>query len=581
MVSSTELSQLKKLRQDLEAIEAVNSSIEAKEPQIEKYREECLKQIPKPVRLSTDNAETYKKSCMKSKNKTAGILRGVMVVLVIVAVIGLIALYMSKYILAEDGYLYTPEIVDQYTGQYYHDIHWDEAEGLQDHVFTITSCDADGKLWGKFECFLDGECLGSYNFSGRIDGKSEDGYLEATIYREGWIVEPYYEDYLPEEISSIVICDDFTTVKVISSFDGSPCQVYSSAELETNLETPEIIRSYSGEYGTYEFSHDDSVGTTTITSCDPDGYVTGYFEFYDNGNYGKYSLDGYITEKHANGIVYLTLSAGEWIEQPGYYSPLEDMSMVIFDDYSSLSCYQYWMEWSDDVTVGHLGIESETDVDSETEEEPVLLKKRPLTEEERALKKLMLILIVATPIIGFILLVILKRVLKLNCLNKEELQQFNSMQELDQKNYQENKSYDARVKKRNDEAFEKTWKYRQEILADLTQTLKGLESEVRENDVLGSKDKKLDVVNYVIDILESRRADSIKEALNKYDEWVKKHDQEILDYYNRKWDEYDRKLKAQQEAEDYMNQAFHRMKLQREAEKQTDELKRIRKELER
>ena len=98
---------------------------------------------------------------------------------------------------------------------------------------------------------------------------------------------------------------------------------------------------------------------------------------------------------------------------------------------------------------------------------------------------------------------------------------------------------------------------------------------------MGSKDKKLDVVNYVIDILESRRADSIKEALNKYDEWVKKHDQEILDYYNRKWDEYDRKLKAQQEAEDYMNQAFHRMKLQREAEKQTDELKRIRKELER
>jgi len=109
------------------------------------------------------------------------------------------------------------------------------------------------------------------------------------------------------------------------------------------LYTPEILQSFSGAYRTSNVNGDAIV---TITSCDENGRISGYFEFIVDGDYGKYSIEGQITKKKNNGNLALFLDSGAWIVEHSDYVPLERMEVEIYDDYQSFECAQYSMDWS-------------------------------------------------------------------------------------------------------------------------------------------------------------------------------------------------------------------------------------------
>jgi len=581
MISSTELAQLKKLEQDLNDVDVCENLIDEYKKKKIDLEESCYENINVESPLSTDNAARYDRELKKSKKRKRTTISISVFLITLITLIALLISFLFKFDYLGNEYFSTPEIIQQYTGKFYYDIYLDEAKGYQDHIVTITSCSESGEIEGSFECFKDDTLLGSYSFTGEITGKSTDGYMEARVTKTEWIVEPESENYLPEKFKRIVFSDNFTTLKIVSEYDGKSYRVYSADSEQTAFKTPEIVRTYGGAYKASEWDK-ERLAVVTISSCDSKGKVKGTFEFEGSreGEYGKYALTGQITQKFSNGVVHITLNSGKWIEELKYYTPLEEMHVIIHDEYTNLSCADYWMFWSADVTMENLKADLKTDVSSQEENEPELLKRRPLTEEETLQRTIMLLSFLVIIGLGFALNFVLKKKLHINDISKREEDRLNELKAKDAMNQKENeRKYNELIQKKKQAASSQIEEYDTKI-SELQNILDKLYADVNANDVLAEKDKKLQVVKYVVDILESRPADSVKEALNMYGQWVKEHDAEIVRKFNEKWNAIERKYKDMQEAEDYVNQKFHNMKLRQEAEKQTDKLKRIEKKLE-
>lgn len=93
---------------------------------------------------------------------------------------------------------------------------------------------------------------------------------------------------------------------------------------------------------------------------------------------------------------------------------------------------------------------------------------------------------------------------------------------------------------------------------------------IRTNDVLSERDKNLDTVSYVLDQLITGRADSIKEALQRYDDKRERDSIRKLDRLEREWErEIARKEAQERELQAIMDRAAQRereAKLDRENE---------------
>ena len=121
-------------------------------------------------------------------------------------------------------------------------------------------------------------------------------------------------------------------------------------------------------------------------------------------------------------------------------------------------------------------------------------------------------------------------------------------------------------------------KYQQEIDANM-EKIRHLAEELSNISILMPDDiKHLDDIIY---LMESGRADNIKEALNECDKRDAEHNKQAMDEFYRRQDEIVRKHQERQEAERYFNQMLERQKMQRSIDKQNDELEKIRRELER
>ena len=148
---------------------------------------------------------------------------------------------------------------------------------------------------------------------------------------------------------------------------------------------------------------------------------------------------------------------------------------------------------------------------------------------------------------------------------------------------------------RRKQAIAKVEKENKEMVASCKKRLPELEKE-RQNhwmnldamDVLSSQDMNLETVDYLINQLESHRANSITEALHRYDA---KKDQEERDRKQREkeWMQYenerlqrqlDQQLAAQRYAEEVNRQIDHNWEMQRLAQKQLKETERIRRDQE-
>jgi hypothetical protein len=154
---------------------------------------------------------------------------------------------------------------------------------------------------------------------------------------------------------------------------------------------------------------------------------------------------------------------------------------------------------------------------------------------------------------------------------------------------------DQETKKRNEQAYEAareaSFKEQREFIAELKRDLPELRKELTQHqaainasDVLGSKDKNLETVGYLINQIANKRANSIQEALLQLDEKKAKEQEEKarLAHYQFMYD-MQRQAEGQRavrEAEEYMRQTFHNLEMQKQARRQTEELERIRRELE-
>ena len=110
-----------------------------------------------------------------------------------------------------------------------------------------------------------------------------------------------------------------------------------------DLHTPEILKTYSGSYRSGGTSGDAMI---TFETCDDNGNITGMFTFISEENLGIYKIGGEITQKKNNGNVTIAVRPGEWIVQPEDFSPLDEMEVKITDNYQTLECSKYDMEWS-------------------------------------------------------------------------------------------------------------------------------------------------------------------------------------------------------------------------------------------
>ena len=165
---------------------------------------------------------------------------------------------------------------------------------------------------------------------------------------------------------------------------------------------------------------------------------------------------------------------------------------------------------------------------------------------------------------------------------------------------------DQETAQRNAQAYaaarEASFKEQRELIAELKKDLPNLRKELTKHQaaiiastVLGNKDKNLETVDFLIRQIASKRANSIQEALLQLDTkrqraeaeraaklQKEQEDKAILARYQFMYDlqQQANGQRAVREAEAYMRQTFHNLEMQKQARRQTEELERIRKELE-
>ena len=111
-----------------------------------------------------------------------------------------------------------------------------------------------------------------------------------------------------------------------------------------------------------------------------------------------------------------------------------------------------------------------------------------------------------------------------------------------------------------------------ERIRQLEEELAKQQAVVRGMDVVGEKDKRYSTVTWLIEQIESHRADNVKEALNLYDAKRRRDDQAVMDRLRAK-EEADRQIKQIYEDFDRDMKDFHHKK------KVEEELRRIREKL--
>jgi len=104
-----------------------------------------------------------------------------------------------------------------------------------------------------------------------------------------------------------------------------------------------------------------------------------------------------------------------------------------------------------------------------------------------------------------------------------------------------------------------------------------IQKRIDANPVLATRDKRAEVVDYLVSRIEDKRATSLADALLQYDKMQADIFQHRLETDRRIWENRQR---AQREFEESMAQTAHRQKVEAEQRRQGEELERIRKAVE-
>lgn len=162
-------------------------------------------------------------------------------------------------------------------------------------------------------------------------------------------------------------------------------------------------------------------------------------------------------------------------------------------------------------------------------------------------------------------------------------------EELEEKEYKqalaEYEKTAEKIKKKNAEAVKVRNKHFYDQIDELKAQQREIRTKITQNPVLDNSDKKEEVVAFLISQIQRKRANSLSEALVQYDaktEQERKAEIERLDrQLQADLDRFNRDQQIRREADEQFNQAMHRLKVEKEQRRQTEELERIRRELER
>lgn len=141
------------------------------------------------------------------------------------------------------------------------------------------------------------------------------------------------------------------------------------------------------------------------------------------------------------------------------------------------------------------------------------------------------------------------------------------------------------IEKKNAEALKIRNKHFYDQIDELKAQQKALRAKIAQNPVLDDSDKKEEVVAFLISQIQRKRANSLSEALVQYDNKTEQERKAELERFERQlqadMERFARDQQIRREADEQFNQAMHRLKVEKEQRRQTEELERIRRELER
>lgn len=139
--------------------------------------------------------------------------------------------------------LYTPEIVQTYSGSY----STGNVEG--EAVVTILSCDNVGNVVGYFEFIVD-NTYGKYEVSGKISEKKNNGNLVFILKSGQWLVQP--DNYTPLETM---------TVEISNHYQKFECDQYGinwsmGVDDSNSIKTADDLRKLSNSNGVFQLKND-------------------------------------------------------------------------------------------------------------------------------------------------------------------------------------------------------------------------------------------------------------------------------------------------------------------------------------
>lgn len=548
---SAELNALRELRTNLKGLEDTQKAIVSIESSIRNLSTKSYDNT-RGYQLSTNHyeqeASKYISIKKAKKQRILNVFWTFAILILITLGVGWLCL---SGVFTKSTYLHTPEIVKEYTGVYYSSV-----GDKHNAALTITSCSEQGDLEGYFE-FSRAKVSGKYAIKGKVTSKSKEGYVTATIKAGEWIDRP--SGYNPLRDMEIKIYDNFQVLRG-SDYDMRLYAAdYKQPTIVTDLETPEIVKEYSGEFT----PNTGKVGTASITinSCNTAGEVTGVF-FYSfessthSGN-GKWELTGQIIQKYSNGSVKLRLVPSKEISSNYMFYYPSTMEVEISDNYRSFES-QEGMHWFYE--------------DEGLTEDPNPVK----TPTEQMVSELAPIVFPAYLAFVFVLAVILHSK-KTNVFTAQERQKLDELIKLDSQHKKENEiANKERIAKAKKDDQQQLANYR-EMLENTNARHQEFKRKVNQSNILAPSDKTLSNVEFLIYRMESNRADSVKEALLQLDD-SNRRSQEARLRMDMERLEADRRARA--EADAYWNQTMHNIAVEREQRRQSDELERIRKALE-
>ena len=546
---AAELTALKELRNELQKEEQFRKEISQCERWI---KEEPSKKLGETYgrQLPTDYYDKERqKFIAENEKKRSRITRPFWTIAIALFAVLAVCWLLLSGSFQKDTYLHTPEVVGEYSGTYYN------YNGECRATLTITACEENGKLEGHFE-FYDAdlwgrETYGKYKIKGNILTKSESGYVTAKIAYVSWEERP--SGYDPMKDMQLLIYDNYQAIR---SETYDLCLYAKDRNEPTSVEdlyTPEIIKTYTGEFT--PSTGKVGTGSLIIESCNEAGQVTGLLEYsYEKQGAGQWKVTGQITQKLTDGSVKLTLNLGDKVYNSYmFYYPSGSFDVEIFDQYRSVYSRE-GMRWF----YAEEGFKENPNPD--------------ITPTQALAQKAKPILFIGYPIAVLVLavLLVLKRA---DSFNPEQQKKLTELAKLDRENEETNRRNNEQGRAKEAQQRKKDVAYWNQRVRSAREAMEGCGSRIRQASILSDRDKSLSNVEYLIQQMESGRADTLKEALNQMDAQHRRDSESWLRYENER-------LAAQQRAKFEADQAWHNLNMEYEARRKNDELEKIRRALE-